>query len=247
MTVPRIAAQMVAEGATKVVIVGDDPDRHRGDPLIPRSVAFYPRAELDAVQRMMREVPGCSVLIYDQQCATEKRRQRKRDLAPKATKRAVINPRVCEDCGDCSRASNCIAIEPIETEWGRKRRIDQSGCNQDFSCVEGFCPSFLTLEGAEPVKPPTPVIATEAPLPVLPEAAPGEAWNILLAGVGGQGVTALAISCSSWRRIWKAGRSAHSTISASRRRAVAFTRSSASAAWVSRWPIRASARARRMR
>lgn len=192
MTVPRIAAQMVAEGATSVVIVGDDPERHRGDPLIPRSVAFFPRAELDSVQRRMREVPGCSVLIYDQQCATEKRRQRKRDLAPKATKRAVINPRICEDCGDCSRASNCIAIEPIETEWGRKRRIDQSGCNQDFSCVEGFCPSFVTLEGAEPVKPPVPVIATEAALPVLPEAASGEAWNILLAGVGGQGVTALS-------------------------------------------------------
>lgn len=192
VTVPRISAQMVAEGATRVVIVGDDPERHRDDPLIPRGVTFHARADLDEVQRMLREVPGCTVLIYDQQCATEKRRQRKRDLAPKATKRAVINPRVCEDCGDCSRASNCIAIEPIETAWGRKRRIDQSGCNQDFSCVEGFCPSFLTLEGAEPVRPATPVIAQEAPLPALPEAAPGEAWNIVLAGVGGQGVTALS-------------------------------------------------------
>lgn len=192
VTVPRIAAQVAAEGATRVVIVGDDPERHRGDALIPRGVAFFPRAELDAVQRQMREIPGCSVLIYDQQCATEKRRQRKRDLAPKAMQRAVINPRICEDCGDCSRASNCIAIEPIETEWGRKRRIDQSGCNQDFSCVEGFCPSFLTLEGAEPARPPTPVIAEGTPLPVLPEAAPGEAWNILLAGVGGQGVTAVS-------------------------------------------------------
>ena len=192
VTVPRIAAQMAAEGATKIVIVGDDPERHRGDALIPRNVAFFPRAELDAVQRMLREVPGCSVLIYDQQCATEKRRQRKRDLAPKATRRAVINPRICEDCGDCSAASNCIAIEPIETPWGRKRRIDQSGCNQDFSCVEGFCPSFVTLEGAEPARPPTPVIADGTPLPVLPEAAPGEAWNIVLAGVGGQGVTAVS-------------------------------------------------------
>ena len=192
VTVPRIAAQMAAEGAERVVIVGDDPERHRGDPLIPRNVSFHARADLDEVQRMLREILGCTVLIYDQQCATEKRRQRKRDLAPKAEKRAVINPRICEDCGDCSAASNCIAIEPIETAWGRKRRIDQSGCNQDFSCVEGFCPSFLTLEGAEPARPPTPVIAEEAPLPVLPEAALGDAWNIVLAGVGGQGVTAVS-------------------------------------------------------
>ena len=192
VTVPRIAAQMAAEGAARVVIVGDDPERHRGDALIPRGVSFFPRAELDAVQRMLRETPGCTVLVYDQQCATEKRRQRKRDLAPKATLRAVINPRVCEDCGDCSAASNCIAIEPIETAWGRKRRIDQSGCNQDFSCVQGFCPSFVTLEGAEVARPPTPVIAEGTPLPLLPEAAPGDAWNIVLAGVGGQGVTALS-------------------------------------------------------
>ena len=192
VTVPRIAAQMVAEGASRVVVVGDDPDRHRSDPLVPRGVAFHHRSELDAVQRSLRETPGVSVLIYDQQCATERRRLRKRDQAPKAIQRAVINPRVCEDCGDCSRASNCIAIEPIETEWGRKRRIDQSGCNQDLSCLQGFCPSFLTLEGAEPARPPAPVLAGEPPLPELPEPAPGEAWNIVLAGVGGQGVTALS-------------------------------------------------------
>ncbi|MDB5412304.1 MAG: Pyruvate/ketoisovalerate oxidoreductase, catalytic domain protein [Rubritepida sp.] len=191
-TVPRIAAQAWAEGAQRVVIVGDEPDRHRGDALIPRGVTFHARAQLDEVQRMLREIPGVTVLIYDQQCATERRRERKRNLAPKAQRRAVINPRVCEDCGDCSRASNCIAVEPVETAWGRKRRIDQSGCNQDFSCVEGFCPSFVTLEGAEPVKPATPVVAQEAPAPVLPEAAPGDAWNIVLAGVGGQGVTAMS-------------------------------------------------------
>lgn len=192
VTVPRIAAQMVAEGAARVVVVGDDPDRHRADPLIPKTVSFHPRAELDSVQRSLRETPGVTVLIYDQQCATERRRMRKRDLAAKATKRAVINPRVCEDCGDCSRVSNCIAVEPIETEWGRKRRIDQSGCNQDFSCVEGFCPSFLTLEGAEPARPPLPVLEGEPPEPTLPEPRRGEAWNLILAGVGGQGVTALS-------------------------------------------------------
>jgi indolepyruvate ferredoxin oxidoreductase len=192
VTVPRIAAQVAAEGASRIAVVADDPDRHRHDPLMPRTVTFHPREELDAVQKMLREVPGVSVLIYDQQCATERRRQRKRDLAPKATRRAVINPRVCEDCGDCSRASNCIAVEPIETQWGRKRRIDQSACNQDLSCVEGFCPSFLTLEGAEPAKPALPRLGAPPPEPDLPEPAPGEAWNLLLAGVGGQGVTALS-------------------------------------------------------
>jgi indolepyruvate ferredoxin oxidoreductase len=191
VTVPRIAAQVAAEGAARIVIVGDHPTRHQGHPLIPAGVTFHPRAELDAVQKMLRETPGVSVLLYDQQCATERRRERKRDLAPKATRRAVINPRVCEDCGDCSRASNCIAVEPIATEWGRKRRIDQSACNQDLSCVEGFCPSFLTLEGAEVAKPALPVFESEPPAPALPEAAPGEAWNILLCGVGGQGTTAL--------------------------------------------------------
>jgi indolepyruvate ferredoxin oxidoreductase len=190
--VPEIAAQVAAEGVRRIAIVADDPERHRGDARIPRFSTFHARADLDAVQRELREVSGVSVLIYDQQCATERRRQRKRDLAPKATKRVVINPRVCEDCGDCSRASNCIAVEPVETEWGRKRQIDQSACNQDLSCVQGFCPSFVTLEGAEPAKPAMPVLGTEPPLPTLPEAAPGESWNVLLAGVGGQGVTALS-------------------------------------------------------
>ncbi|WP_424814747.1 indolepyruvate ferredoxin oxidoreductase family protein [Roseococcus sp. YIM B11640] len=192
VTVPRIAAQLAAEGVQRVVVVGDDPDRHRDDPLMPQDATFYPRAELDEVQRMLREIPGVTALIYDQQCATERRRQRKRSLAPQARRRAVINPRVCEDCGDCSRVSNCIAVEPVETKWGRKRQIDQSACNQDFSCVEGFCPSFLTLEGAEPVKPAHPEVGPLAPDPVLPEPAPGEAWNLVLVGVGGQGVTALA-------------------------------------------------------
>jgi indolepyruvate ferredoxin oxidoreductase len=114
-------------------------------------------------------------------------------LAPKAARRAVINTRVCEDCGDCSRTSNCLAVEPVETAFGRKRRIDQSACNQDFSCVDGFCPSFVTLEGAEPAKPTLKRVAVgDLPEPVLPEPGEDGAWNILLAGVGGQGVTALS-------------------------------------------------------
>ncbi len=194
MGVPQIAAQMAAEGVAGVALVSDDPDRHRDAPGMPRTVTFHHRSELDAVQRKLRETPGVTVLIYDQECATERRRKRKRDLAPKAARRAVINHRVCEDCGDCSRTSNCLAVEPVETAFGRKRRIDQSACNQDFSCVEGFCPSFVTLEGAEPAKP-APRSATavgDLPDPVLPEPGEDGAWNILLAGVGGQGVTALS-------------------------------------------------------
>ncbi|MCK8785640.1 indolepyruvate ferredoxin oxidoreductase family protein [Roseomonas sp. NAR14] len=191
LTLPRIAAQLAAEGVARIEIVSDDPDRYRGDAMLPKGVGFHHRRELDAVQRRLRETPGVTVLIYDQECATERRRKRKRGLAPQATRRAVINPRVCEDCGDCSRASNCLAVEPVETAFGRKRQIDQSACNQDMSCVEGFCPSFVTLVGAAPAAhPATPAPDGALPEPALPELRDG-AWNILLAGVGGQGVTAL--------------------------------------------------------
>ena len=190
--VPRIAAQIRAEGVERIAIVGDDPGRHRGDPLIPAGATFHPRAELDAVQKALREIPGVSALIYDQECATERRRKRKRGTAAQAERRAVINPRVCEDCGECSRVSNCIAVEPLDTPWGRKRKIEQSACNQDLSCVQGFCPSFVTLLGAEPARP-KPVAAPDGALPdpVLPDPVDGRAWNVLVAGVGGQGVTAL--------------------------------------------------------
>jgi indolepyruvate ferredoxin oxidoreductase len=190
--VVRIAAQIRAEGVERIAIVGDDPDRHRGDPLVPAGVTIHPRAELDAVQRALREVPGVSALIYDQECATERRRKRKRGTAAQAERRAVINPRVCEDCGECSRVSNCIAVEPLATPWGRKRKIEQSACNQDLSCVQGFCPSFVTLLGAEPAKPKG-VVAPDGSLPdpTLPELVDGRAWNILVTGIGGQGVTAL--------------------------------------------------------
>ena len=192
MTVPMIAAQVFAEGAQKIVVVSDDPDRHVDDPRMPALTEYRPRAELDQVQRELREVPGVSILIFDQQCATERRRKRKRGTQALALKRAVINPRVCEDCGDCSVTSNCLAVEPVETEFGRKRGIDQSACNQDLSCVQGFCPSFVTLVGAEPVKPAVPTVDGQLPEPPRPEPREGEpAWNILLAGVGGQGVTAL--------------------------------------------------------
>ncbi|MBK1659389.1 indolepyruvate ferredoxin oxidoreductase family protein [Paracraurococcus ruber] len=191
--VPEIAAQMAAEGVAKLVVVSDDPTRHQGDARMPKGTEYRHRRDLDLVQRELREVPGVTVLIYDQQCATERRRKRKRGTQAAAEKRVAINPRVCEDCGDCSRTSNCLAVEPIETAFGRKRQIDQTACNQDLSCVEGFCPSFVTLVGAEPVKKKPPVAGGALPEPAPAEVREGEpAYNILLAGVGGQGVTALS-------------------------------------------------------
>ncbi|MGG5818465.1 indolepyruvate ferredoxin oxidoreductase family protein [Falsiroseomonas sp. HW251] len=191
-TVPRIAAQVRAEGVQRIAIVSDDPERHEDDPEMPRGVTFHHRSALDAVQQELRGFPGVTALIYDQECATERRRKRKRGKAAQAERRAVINPRVCEDCGECSRVSNCIAVEPLATEFGRKRRIDQSACNQDLSCVTAFCPSFVTLVGAEPARPGAVAMPEGVlPDPVLPEPVDGRAWNVMIAGVGGQGVTAL--------------------------------------------------------
>jgi indolepyruvate ferredoxin oxidoreductase len=192
VTVPRIAAEMAAEGVDAIVVVSDDPSRHQGDPLIPRGVAFHHRDQLDAVQKQLRERPGVSILIYDQECANERRRHRKRGTAPAATRRVVINPRVCEDCGDCTVQSNCLAVQPVETPFGRKRTIDQSACNQDYSCIKGFCPSFVSLEGAEVAAHPEAEAAPDdLPSPMLPILR-DEAWNIVLAGVGGQGISALS-------------------------------------------------------
>ena len=189
-SVPRIAAILRAEGIETIAVVADDPDRHVGDPLMPPRIGYHHRDQLDVVQRELAAIPGVTALIYDQECATERRRHRKRGTATAAERRVVINPRVCEDCGDCSVVSNCLAVEPIETQWGRKRAIDQSACNQDLSCVKGFCPSFVTLVGGEPERPAVPDLGGRLPEPLLP--AHEEPWNILIAGVGGQGVTAVS-------------------------------------------------------
>ncbi len=192
LTVPMIVAQMAAEGVTRIAVVSDDPERHRGDPAIPSWVSFDHRDRLDAVQKELREVQGVSVLVYDQTCATEKRRRRKRGLMETPDRRLVINEAVCEGCGDCSVKSNCLSVEPIETEFGRKRRIDQSSCNQDFSCANGFCPSFVSVVGGTPrkgagsAKP-----RLDLPDPALPSLE-AEPWNVMLTGIGGQGVAALA-------------------------------------------------------
>jgi indolepyruvate ferredoxin oxidoreductase len=149
LSVPEIARQVEAEGAKRVVIVSDDIAPHRRHAhLFPQGTTFHPREELDAVQRALREVEGVTVLIYDQTCAAEKRRRRKKGEFPDPPRRVFINEAVCEGCGDCGQASNCLSVIPVETEWGRKRAIEQSSCNKDYSCVNGFCPSFVTLEGA---------------------------------------------------------------------------------------------------
>src|SRR5690606_7438194 len=187
LTVPKIAEQLKAEGVDPIVVLTDDVSRYRPGAL-PPGVLVHDRGRLDRVQRELRECSGVSALIYDQTCAAELHRKRKRKLAPTPTRRVVINELVCEGCGDCNVQSNCLSVIPYETELGRKRRINQSSCNQDFSCLKGFCPSFVTLDGARR-SPPTP-LASET-VPNLPEPAPAKidkSYNILIAGVGGTGV-----------------------------------------------------------
>ncbi|MCJ9672560.1 MULTISPECIES: indolepyruvate ferredoxin oxidoreductase family protein [unclassified Neorhizobium] len=188
VTVPGIVGQMLAEGAARVVVVAERPEVWQGN--LPREVSIHHRDELDAVQRELRDIPGVTVLVYDQVCAAEKRRRRKRGAYPVSDKRAFINELVCEGCGDCSAVSNCISIEPQETEFGRKRRINQSSCNTDLSCIKGFCPSFVTVEGGSIRKPAakSKVVKTEdLPLPTF-TATFETPYSMLLAGIGGTGV-----------------------------------------------------------
>ncbi|MGF7161876.1 indolepyruvate ferredoxin oxidoreductase [Rhodoligotrophos appendicifer] len=191
LTVPVILKQVLAEGVQRAIVVADDPDRH-ADEELPEGVRVHHRNDLDHVQRELRGVPGVTVLVYDQMCATEKRRRRKRGLMEDPTKRVFINHAVCEGCGDCGAKSSCVSILPRETALGRKREIDQFSCNKDYSCIEGFCPSFVTIHGGTLRKPETKTLAGSASLPdpILPSLA--EPFNIVMAGVGGTGVITLA-------------------------------------------------------
>ena len=148
-SVIQIAQSMRAEGAVKIIIVTDEPEKYAGVKSLPEGIAIQHRDTLDAVQREFRGIMGTTVIIYDQTCATEKRRRRKRGTLVDPAKRVVINELVCEGCGDCGVQSNCLSVEPLETEFGRKRQINQSTCNKDYSCVKGFCPSFVTVEGGQ--------------------------------------------------------------------------------------------------
>ncbi|WFS16999.1 indolepyruvate ferredoxin oxidoreductase family protein [Pseudomonas sp. 905_Psudmo1] len=190
LRIDQLSQQVHAEGVKRIALVSDEPDKYPTRATFAPGVTFHHRRELDAVQRELREVKGCSVILYDQTCATEKRRRRKRGKLVDPAKRAFINPAVCEGCGDCSVKSNCLSVLPLETELGRKREIDQSACNKDFSCLEGFCPSFVTVHGGGLRKPEA--VGLSALFIALPEPkqpALSRPWNILLPGVGGSGVT----------------------------------------------------------
>jgi indolepyruvate ferredoxin oxidoreductase len=192
-SVPLIAQQMAAEGVKRIALVTEDLSRYEDRSTLPELVTIHDRKHMDDIQRELRELPGVTVLIYDQTCAAEKRRRRKKGEFPDVAKRMVINEAVCEGCGDCGVQSNCVSILPKETEFGRKRAIDQSSCNKDYSCAKGFCPSFVTVEGGT-LKKNKAGVAKEGlddgwgllPEPALPSiAAP---YNILINGIGGTGV-----------------------------------------------------------
>ncbi|HLT77896.1 MAG TPA: indolepyruvate ferredoxin oxidoreductase family protein [Ferrovibrio sp.] len=200
LTPPQISLQVYGEGVRRIVVVTDDPDKYPVGTEWAPGVTIRHRDELDEVQKELREIEGVTVLIYDQTCAAEKRRRRKRGTFPDPDKRIFINDAVCEGCGDCSVKSNCVSVEPLETELGRKRKINQSSCNKDFSCVKGFCPSFVTVHGGKvrrakvklhqgPAE--EDVDALFAGLPT-PERAPlDKPYNILITGIGGTGVVTI--------------------------------------------------------
>ena len=192
-SVVQIAQSMRAEGAIKIIVVTDEPEKY-DDVKLAEGVTVHHRDELDALQKQFREIKGTTVIIYDQTCATEKRRRRKRGTLVDPAKRVVINELVCEGCGDCSVQSNCMSVEPLETEFGRKRQINQSTCNKDYSCVKGFCPSFITVEGGQLKKKSkadnklNPFALGEIPSPNIPTLGARQVWGTVVAGVGGTGV-----------------------------------------------------------
>jgi indolepyruvate ferredoxin oxidoreductase len=195
LRVPEMTRELQAEGCTRIAVVTDDPGRYADhvDASMADGIRIYHRDQLDAVQREMREVSGCTAIIYDQTCATEKRRRRKRGKLPEVKQHVVINELVCEGCGDCQVQSNCLSVEPAETAFGRKRRINQHSCNHDDSCLKGFCPSFVTVSGSlrAPADAPQRPLLSALPRLGEPEAklARGDhAWGIVVAGIGGTGV-----------------------------------------------------------
>ena len=194
LSVAEISQQLRAECVQRIAVVSDDPAKYGGVAHFAKGVTVHARAELDAVQNELREVKGVSALIYDQTCAIEKRRRRKRSKEKVLQQRVVINEMVCEGCGDCSATSNCVSVEPLETEFGRKRRIEQSSCNTDYSCVSGFCPSFITVRGGTPRT--LPVLqrldAEAGPIPEPVRAPLADVVSVLIAGIGGTGVVTVA-------------------------------------------------------
>jgi len=202
LTVPTIINTMKAEGVQRIAVVGDDVDENGSSkygiaPDPAHGLTFHHRDDLEAVQRELRDHKGVSILIYDQTCAAEKRRRRKRGTMHDPERRVMINDLVCEGCGDCSVKSNCVSVEPLETELGRKRKINQSSCNKDYSCVKGFCPSFVYVEGGRLRKPDLDAVKEQEeaifnglPMVDLPALKPG-GYNMLVTGIGGTGVVTI--------------------------------------------------------
>ncbi|WP_288130150.1 indolepyruvate ferredoxin oxidoreductase family protein [Microbulbifer sp.] len=198
VTVPTLSRQLLAEGVGTVCLVSENPDhwrQHRDQ--VPAEVQVYHRDDLETVQKKLRDTAGVTAIIYEQVCAAEKRRRRKKGLMPDPANRLLINHRVCEGCGDCSVQSNCIAVEPLETEFGRKRQVNQSSCNKDMRCADGFCPSFVRVEGGELKKPELNALAAAIDcasenLPASPAPDLRAPLNILVAGIGGSGVLTVA-------------------------------------------------------
>lgn len=189
LSAEQICSELVAMGVKSVALVHDEKEAVNRKAL-PASVRVEPRAALDQVQRDMRQTKGVTVIVYAQTCAAEKRRRRKKGTFPDPDKRVFINPNVCEGCGDCGVQSNCVAVLPLDTPFGRKREIDQSACNKDFSCLNGFCPAFVTLEGGVPRKAePKALEVPEFGLPILPNI--NRTHNLVITGIGGTGVVTI--------------------------------------------------------
>jgi len=193
LTVPQTIRELLAEGVSEVVLVSDEPEKYANANL-PVEVKVHHRDDMEMVQRRLREQKGVTVLVYEQPCATERRRLRKRGKWADPAKRSFINAAVCEGCGDCSTVSNCLSIEPLETPLGRKRQINQNSCNKDFTCVEGFCPSFVSVHGGALRKPAkvssqTSAALPEPPLPVFER--PTRSFSVLVGGIGGTGVVTI--------------------------------------------------------
>ncbi len=192
LSVLQIANEVTAAGVDRLVVVSDEPEKYPSNAKWPTGTSVHHRSELIPVQEDLAKVSGVSVLIYDQTCATEKRRRRKRGTFPDPDKRVVINELVCEGCGDCGVKSNCVAVGAVETEFGRKRQIEQSSCNKDFSCVNGFCPSFVTVHGAKIKKGKGAVTAKSSVEVPMPEIATIDGtYGAIITGVGGTGVVTI--------------------------------------------------------
>ncbi len=193
LTVPQITQQLAADGLERIAVVSDEPEKYDGRAGLAGATTVHHRNDIDPVQRALREIPGVTALIYDQTCAAEKRRRRKRDAFPDPARFVVINEQVCEGCGDCGLVSNCSAIVPIDTPLGEKRAIDLDSCNKDYSCLKGFCPSFVTVEGGARVKKSAGAVALPtADMPEVETPICDDPYGLLITGIGGTGVVTVA-------------------------------------------------------